>query len=578
LISALAIAIVLSAGMILFSLARAASVAMVVAGGLTALIWVLRHDKSQLGSVVAILGFVLLLLVLYIASGTVFSRLLTLRHAAADNGDRWQILKDLAVLWKQYPLFGTGLGTHQFVFPMFDHSTMLAMPVHAEDDYAELMEECGAIGLGVALVFLTMILAQLVKCVWARRQPIHAAAFGLGFGLIAILIQTTTDFGQHVPAIACLTAVFCGLIVSLARVGRPMAAKSSAYIPRHYSRWRSFASPGAVAAMTVAVFVWALPAAHVWARAQSAWDQSSAIDAAITRRGWDQATVQDYINVLRPATRAAEIEPDDARIQYWLNDFRWRSISRNSVLAPSSVPFAHRIVEELNKARTWCPTFGPNFTLAGQIEFFALGLTAGADHIRTGYRLDANSPSSCYALSILDAQTGDWGASLAMAHRALLLDPELLANILGNYIRLNRADEGYALVAGNYAGLWRLRDLLVADPAQQKLADQCRDEATQLLLRDAAKPDASDLALEAAGQYYAAKGDDQKAVEYFRRAISLSRNYGFVDWRLNLAVALKKTGQFDAAAREARICLVLRPRMREAEALLDSMNARQLGE
>ena len=44
-----------------------------------------------------------------------------------------------------------------------------------------------------------------------------AAAIGMGYGLVAILVHSLTDFGQHIPANACLTALYGALLLNLAQ-------------------------------------------------------------------------------------------------------------------------------------------------------------------------------------------------------------------------------------------------------------------------------------------------------------------------------------------------------------------------
>ena len=61
--------------------------------------------------------------------------------------DRWQILQDVAVIWSQFPLFGTGLGTHEVVYPMFESATLNTLASHAENEYAQVLEETGIAGL-----------------------------------------------------------------------------------------------------------------------------------------------------------------------------------------------------------------------------------------------------------------------------------------------------------------------------------------------------------------------------------------------------------------------------------------------
>ena len=55
--------------------------------------------------------------VLYIGFDAVYDRLASLRELHAYKG-RWQILKDLSVSFRRFPVLGTGLGTHEVVYPL----------------------------------------------------------------------------------------------------------------------------------------------------------------------------------------------------------------------------------------------------------------------------------------------------------------------------------------------------------------------------------------------------------------------------------------------------------------------------
>ena len=67
------------------------------------------------------------------------------------------------------------------------------------------------------------------------------------------------------------------------------------------------------------------------------------------------------------------------------------------------------------------------------------------------------------------------------------------------------------------------------------------------------------------------RGDLASAIELYRRA--LGQDYPHVDWRLNLARALAKSGKLDEAIHEVRICLRLRPHHSEATQLLQELSA-----
>jgi O-antigen ligase len=77
----------------------------------------------------------------------VYDRLATLRQLDQAANARWQILKGVATAWTRFPLLGTGLGTHEVVYPMFDRTTIPALVSHAENEYAQAAEETGIVGV-----------------------------------------------------------------------------------------------------------------------------------------------------------------------------------------------------------------------------------------------------------------------------------------------------------------------------------------------------------------------------------------------------------------------------------------------
>src|SRR5207302_6195789 len=88
---------------------------------------------------------------------------------------------------------------------------------HAEKGYARSMTEMGAVGLWLALIFAAVVWLSYARAIRGHFASITAVAIGLGYGFAAILVHSASDFGQHIPADAALTAVTCALLVSLAR-------------------------------------------------------------------------------------------------------------------------------------------------------------------------------------------------------------------------------------------------------------------------------------------------------------------------------------------------------------------------
>jgi hypothetical protein len=563
--------IAFAALMIFLSLTRGAVVALIVAGALTAILYAWRAAKS-IQSVLAILVFAILLGVLFAAFGTVYQRLVTLRHVSSDSGLRTQVLSDLAHhAWAKFPIFGTGLGTHQFVFPMFDSSTTLAQATHAENEFAELMEECGAIGVGLCFAFLAMIAFQYSKCIGRPQRSIQYAAYGLGFGLLAILIHSLSDFGQHVMVNAMLTSTYFGLLISLARLSRrsdktvlPSVTLDSIRIPLRL----------AFALVVIGLFVLPLHGAFVNYRKVVAWKDVLAQQGHIEQQGWNNASDADCKRLLIAATNAAEIEPRDVRTHFWLNDFRWQTISRRHdqqgrmVLSRAGMGFAERIADELDSVRVLCPTFAPPVALEGSLRYFVLHEPGGGLLVRQGYLLDPCDPMACYGQAEMFATEGKWDACMAQTTRVIELDPGWQDRCLDLFVGHGRPDLAYLMVQDNQSGLASLAQMLEADPAQQELAERCKRRATKMLLAAAEEPDASPEMLAGVADLYRTRGEDRKAIEMYERA--LARRYAQVDWRLHLAELLAKAGDAEGALREARTCLRQSPDLQAAKELIEA--------
>src|SRR4029077_13004239 len=87
----------------------------------------------------------------------------------------------------------------------------------------------------LVLLFVGIIWADYFRAITGRRSPSGAIALGLGFGFLAILVHSFTDFGQHIAGNAILTAVTCGLVISVARLrGRELGLE---HAPPTFRGW-----------------------------------------------------------------------------------------------------------------------------------------------------------------------------------------------------------------------------------------------------------------------------------------------------------------------------------------------------
>ena len=150
---------------------------MLIAGGFTTLILTSRRSLKGRGWIIALMALCAFVCILYIGFDAVYDRLATLRDLHDAQAGRFQILKDIALAWTRFPLFGTGLGTHAVVYPMFDRSTIPAIAGHAENEYAQVAEETGLAGLVPLVLFAVIVWTAYARSVLNSRMPVRSAAY-----------------------------------------------------------------------------------------------------------------------------------------------------------------------------------------------------------------------------------------------------------------------------------------------------------------------------------------------------------------------------------------------------------------
>lgn len=584
----LAGAIVIMAASIFISQSRGGMVSLLAAGSVTGILMGLSRRVPGRGWIMVPIALMLLISLMVAGLDKVAGRLATLHEAQEAAGARVQIIRDVwAGLIPKFPLLGVGLGTHEWVYPLVSRQTFANLAGHVENEYVQVLEEVGGIGLALMFAFLAIVLAAWIRSIRKLAKPIQSAAFGLGFGLIAVLIHSNSDFGQRLPAVACLSAVTCGLLINLSRKSGKKGNRGGAEEKRSAQRDSSTNSTSprsplplrtsavAFAVLIFCTFTWALIGATRWMMAETQWARTVQLEKFLTRENWI-GNNDDYIELLLTAKSATEWQSDDVEYRHWLNVYRWYTVVRPDpatgriIMDEQARAWARTIADEFNAARALCPTFGPAYCMAGQIELFVLDDPKGKAHIRRGFELAPYSPEACYVAAALDVKQGRADQSLPKAQRALLFsrNPDaLLALYLGE---ANRPDLAQKLVEGNANGMLKLADRLAKDDRHRDLAVDIRLRAKAMIEQQAAEADAPAGTLAAMAHTSFEAGDFAAAEKWYARAISLE--YANVDWHLARAKSLMALNRNDEAMREAQVCLRLRPYMPAAKAIVEQLS------
>jgi O-antigen ligase/tetratricopeptide (TPR) repeat protein len=570
---------------VLMSMSRGGMIGMAAGFALAAAGLGRRRQLRNLRWVIAVLVLVAFAGVVYVGIEAVFDRVAAVRNFEQASGGRARLVQDALRVWRKYPLLGTGLGTHAYVFPAYDTTGAPQAAAHVENEYVQSLEETGLIGLLLALSFAAVIWANFAVAAKAERPRVSAAAFGLGYGLLAVMVHSVTDFGQRLPAVAGLTAATCGLLVALAQLARrakaaPQDADENEEAPVPLEPARPARLRAAVPVALVLAAGWlASDAWFTWQAASEAADAGH-VASRLARAGWDGGD-DDFTVLLTHAGAASDARPDDVELRYWLNVYRWRALARERdpesgdlLLTEQALGFVRRIVDELHAARPLCPAYGPLLSLAGQLELFVLDDKVGLDHIRTAQALAPNHADVVYSAAMADAVSGDLDAAVAKFKRAVELDPTLVRDAVGVFEnQLGRPDLAVAVAehGTDIVALMDLAERLKKKGGDARVAAAAR-AATIRKLAEASEGDKVYPWIPATlGEMYRQDGNYEAAINAYNRA--LNADYGAVEARLGLARTLADAGRRQEALEQVEKALRLRPEMPTAKQLLVELRA-----
>ncbi len=565
--------IVLGTATIFASLSRGGMISLMIAGTFTTLILSSRRPLKGYGWIMALLALGAFICVLYIGFDAVYERLGSLRQLQRAEGGRWQIVQDIAVAWTRFPVLGTGLGTHEVVYPMFDRSTVASVASYAENEYAQAAEETGIMGLIALAAFGVLIWRSYARTIRISRQPIHSAAYGLGFALVAISIQSLSDFGQHVPANLFLSVIFCALLLRLPRIDDDEDGEAEVSARRFHRGW--------IATLAVLAVVWtaAFLDADRARVGQTHWRRALTVESTLAERQW-QGSDQEYTYLISQAQKAAACQPGNVVYRHWLNVYRWRAISRITdpntgriILPTEALSFAQRIAGELNQTRRLCPTFGATWCVLGQLEQLVLGQPEqGAMDIREGVRLAPCDPTARFVAGLLEAEEGRLDMAADHLIRAAQLDGHLFQEVTVELVeRLDRPCAALMLASDDLGQLSVLAEVLDASTRNTAAVGQVRQEVVTSIERQCAASDAPAWALAWLADRYEGQGRDAEAIRCYRRAVAA--DFSKASWHFSLAGLLAEAGSVHEAIQEAKTCLQLWPEHAPCKRLIERLTA-----
>ncbi len=254
---------------VLFSLSRGGTVALSVS--LVVMLGLLFRAKRLSGRVVSVL------LATSLVAGSLFWMLGY--EQVSNRLDNWESDERLAVweanwhILRDFPLFGTGLGSHAEACPMYYAPPFVDIEfTHAENSYLQVASECGLFGLGLALLGVACCAIWCVRAMNSRADVrIRVLSAAVSASLAANVVHAGVDFSWYIPGLMVIALLLAACARRLDQLSAGRESNSSATeatlsgttIPR----WLGLAT----AAIAVSCSLWAFPQLEQLAKGEPHW-------------------------------------------------------------------------------------------------------------------------------------------------------------------------------------------------------------------------------------------------------------------------------------------------------------------
>ena len=172
-----------------------------------------RAKESQRGirNFLKVLFVFITLIALYIGIGGTIERFASDKLIRTRRPVYWGNTNDII---RDFPLFGSGLGTFASLYPAYEEIPVQARVSHAHNDYLEYISELGLVGAALLIGGILFMLVNSFLIWQARRHPeVKGLALGGIVAVVAILIHSITDFNLHIPANMLLFTVVLSMTV-----------------------------------------------------------------------------------------------------------------------------------------------------------------------------------------------------------------------------------------------------------------------------------------------------------------------------------------------------------------------------
>ncbi len=210
----IAFGIVLMILSLLFSASRMGIASLLLSFSLISLLFRNPEGGKRLSRPSILILSLALLWAAWVGLDAVISRFFTTSESFED---RWTIWVNTFRIIKDYPLFGTGLGTLVQVFPMYRSFHIRGLVTHAENDFLQLIAEDGLLGIGLLGILFFYLFYCGVSGIRSLsfRDPKRYIGMGGIVGILALMFHSLVERNIQIPANAFLYTFLWGIVLRI---------------------------------------------------------------------------------------------------------------------------------------------------------------------------------------------------------------------------------------------------------------------------------------------------------------------------------------------------------------------------
>jgi O-antigen ligase/tetratricopeptide (TPR) repeat protein len=262
------------------------------------------------------------MLALLVAAVVIFAAWDRIENRFENSGyiDRATVWKDSIGIMRDYPLFGSGLGTFESTYLRYQSRYNKVLFDHAHNDYVEVVTDTGVAGTILIAVTVLLLFTALYRR-WRSRRSTYAQCIGAG-GLsasVAMAVHSFTDFNLHIPANALLFTVV--VAITYVAVFNLSDNRESYAITPNSTLFTTHVSPLTLKVSRITILL--LGCLLLWSpvtgfMADYHYDRVARIlddpkTDYIDFKPLLPETLPDYLNALKAAVTAHELDPQQAR-------------------------------------------------------------------------------------------------------------------------------------------------------------------------------------------------------------------------------------------------------------------------